>query len=111
MFDIFISIILFVIIIAFLKPKISKWYLQHHCPYCHSWFTVKRTGFEADTIVEGHDQTGIFGGLFKTLKIFGLFTGLSHTSDQPFLREFGKGQYICSKCEKYFFIEEHRDRR
>ena len=106
-----IAIIVIAILIAWLRPKIKKWYLHNHCPHCHAWFKVKLVQFDADTVVAGHDQNGLFGGLFKTLKLFGLFGGATYTRDQPFLREFGKGRYLCSKCGRDFFIEEHRDRR
>ena len=109
--EIIISIVIIAILIAWLRPKIKKWYLHNHCPHCHSWFKTKLVQFDADTIVEGHDQNGLFGGLFKTLRLFGLFGGTTFTRDQPFLREFGKGKYLCSNCGRYYEIEEHRDRR
>ena len=111
MSGIIITIIVFVILIAWISPKTKKWYMHHHCPYCKSWFTIKLIQFDADIVVEGHDRNGLFGGLFKNLKFLGLFGGTTFTRDQPFLREFGKGQYVCSKCGRDFFIEEHRDRR
>lgn len=111
MAELIIAIIVIVILISWISPKIKKWYLHHHCPHCKSWFSVKLIQFDADTVVEGHDQNGLFGGLFKSLKFLGLFGGTSYTKDNPFLREFGKGRYLCSKCGRDFFIEEHRDRR
>lgn len=111
MAEIIITIIVFAILVTWISPKIKKWYLHHHCPHCKSWFTVKLVQFDADTVVEGHDQNGLFGGLFKSLKFLGLFGGTTFTRDQPFLRKFGKGRYVCSKCGRDFFIEEHRDRR
>ncbi len=111
MAELIIAIIVIVILISWISPKIKKWYLHHHCPHCHSWFSVKLIQFNADTVVEGHDQNGLFAGLFKSLKFLGLFGGTSYTKDNPFLREFGKGRYLCSKCGRDFFIDEHRDRR
>lgn len=84
MIEMIITIIIAVVLIVSLRPKIKKWYLHNHCPYCHAWFSVKLVQFDVDTIVEGHDQNGLFGGLFKNLKFFGLFGGATHTRDQPF---------------------------
>lgn len=111
MLEFFISFILFVIIIAFLKPKIRRWYLHNHCPYCHSWFCLKEIRFNPDTVVTGHDQASFFGGAFKILKVLGLFGGSSFVKDNPFLREFGKFDYLCNKCGKTSIIDGHRDRR
>ena len=103
--------IIFIIVILSLRPRINKWVSHHRCPYCHSWFCLKEVSFNPDTVVTGHDQSGLFGGLFKTLTIFGIFGGTSYVKDNPFLREFGEFDYLCNKCGKRSIVSGHRDRR
>ena len=107
---ILIAIILIIVILS-LRPKIKRWVSHHRCPYCHSWTTLKFRNFQEEYIVTGHDQQGLFSGLFKTLKLLGLFGGVNFCKDQPFLRFFGTGYYVCPKCNHEVMIEEHHDRR
>lgn len=106
-----IPLIVFIIILLMLIPNLKKWISKRYCKYCNSWFTLKEINFECETTVVGHDQANIGGGIFKIFQIFGLFTGTSYTRDQPFLREFGKFDYLCNKCGKITIIHGHRDRR
>lgn len=100
-----------IIIFLSLMPKIKKWVLHHRCPYCRSWTRLKFRNFEEEYIVTGHDQGGLFTGLFKSLRILGLFGGINFYKDHPFLRIFGTGYYVCPKCNHEVMLEEHRDKR
>lgn len=105
------SVIIAIVIFLSLMPKVKNWIPHHHCKSCHAWFSLKFLSFDTDTVVAGHDQSGLFGDLLKTLKILGIFGGTSYIKDSPFLREFGTYHYLCKKCGKTLTITGHRDRR
>jgi DNA-directed RNA polymerase subunit RPC12/RpoP len=93
-------------VVLALLPAIKNWVQTVHCPKCGSWFTLKFVRFDVTDKVTGRDKdrmgwhSGIRGG-FRT----------NHTSEQPFIREFGKARYLCAKCNLYLTIETHRDKR
>ena len=106
-----ITVLILIILCLSLMPKIKTFISHHHCPHCHSWGKLKFHRFDSEYVVTGHDQNGLFSGLFKSLRIFGLFGGINCSRDQPFLRLFGTAHYFCPKCHREVMIEEHRDKR
>jgi hypothetical protein len=96
--------------VAAMIPRIIKWVKHNHCPRCHSWFTLQFVRFDVDKTITGHDKQKNHSGYRPGWR--GGFTGgSSWTNDQPFIREFGKGRYLCTKCNLHLTIEESRDRR
>jgi hypothetical protein len=89
-----------------LLPALLNWIKTVHCPKCGSWFTLQYVRFDVTDKVTGRDKNRLgwrpgFRGGFST----------GHTSDQPFIREFGKARYLCTKCNLHLTIETHRDKR
>ena len=93
-----------------LIPIIINWAKTNHCPKCGSWFTLQFVRFDVTDKVIGHDRRGNRGGYRSGWR--GGFFGNSTTSrDQPFIREWGKARYLCTKCNLHLTIETHRDKR
>ena len=97
------------IVLAFL-PTLQLWYRRHRCPKCGAWHSLR---FVTEVVTDkavGHDRNrygsgggygrGIFGGLYN-----------SHTSDQPFIREWVEERYICQKCGRHVSVHTKRDKR
>jgi hypothetical protein len=107
-----IALVIFIVILIVLIPRIRNWYIHHHCPRCHSWFTLHLDHFDVEHTIDGHDKNGMNGGALPALRNGGFPLGLlTRSRDRPFLKEFGKGRYLCSKCGLHYTIEESRERR
>ncbi|MDR1895296.1 MAG: hypothetical protein LBR10_00715, partial [Prevotellaceae bacterium] len=95
-----------IMVLISLIPVIRNWIQTHHCPKCGAWFSLQFVRFDVTDKVTGRDKmrngwhSGLRGGW-----------GSTHTSDQPFIREFGKARYVCTKCNLHLTIETHRDKR
>lgn len=93
-----------------LIPVILNWIKTVHCPQCGSWFCLEFVRFDVTDKTIGHDKTRYNSG-YRPGWRGGFGGGTSHTSDNPFIREWGKARYLCKKCGLHLTLETHRDRR
>jgi hypothetical protein len=97
----------------FLIGAFMNWLQTVRCPRCGAWFTLQFVRFDADAKIKpvvGHNRTR-HGGGYRSGWRGGLFGGMGHTSDDPFIREFGYDRYLCKKCNLHLSVESHRDRK
>ena len=106
--------LIFLAILVALLPTlisiISLWYKRNRCPKCGEWHCLKYVTEVVTDKAVGHDKNrhGSGGGYSK-----GFFGGMygSHTSDQPFIREWVEERYICQKCGRHVSVHTRRDKR
>jgi len=90
-----------------------RWLQTARCPRCKAWFALQFVRFDVDKSVKpvvGHDRRRHRGGYLPGWR-GGLFGGLAHTTDEPFVREWGHARYLCRRCNLHLTVETHRDRR